>query len=340
MTGDYNHRTGLMDNAFKCVNMGNHSLGTLWLPNVTIQLVKRENSNVWEEIDRDEHNLGEVTIAPDFNEQDTQFPMGRSDITPALRGHIDSGMRILLGSEIAREFFGQPLRTVTGITKEEMSDSDNQPLNPWDLIASKFIVLPGGGDGETAATMTQLPASNPENIMNLLEPTARLAAREIGLDPSYFGFSSTNPTSAEAMNFSDAKLLNKVYKRQPYVGKAWKLAARHAQLLMYGEVMEGWEDVQPVFVRAEAHSPAAAADRISKLFASKVFEQELPDFIYVELGFSPVEILQLKQWLRNSQGESLVKQLLAQNANSAEVIPPAPTPETNPVTDVTPQAGE
>jgi hypothetical protein len=330
VTGDYNHRTLEMYNAFKRVSAGDKWLGTLWLPDVTIQFEKKKDSNNWIEVDRDEHNLGEIHIAPVIIDGDTQNPMGRSVITPALRGHTDSGMRILLGSEVSREYYGQPLRTVTGATKEDFIDPETgAQLSPWDLIASHFIMLPGADeDGNEAVTLNQLPASSPEVILNTLEITAKLAAKEIGVAPSYFGFETTNPSSVDAMNFADNKLLNKVYKHQPAVARAWKLAARHALRLLEGEIMENWDEVEAVFMRPESVSPAAASDRWIKLKGVGILEQELPDFIYTELGFRPVEVLQLKQWLQKNAGQQLVQQLLTQNANQLPAAPTATTTET------------
>lgn len=325
MTGDYNFRTRILDNALKVVRVGADEQGTLWLPNETIQIKKLEGSDIWQEVERDVHNLGHVTVVTIINEQDSKYPRGRSEITPALRSHIDAGQRIILGTEVAREFFGQPLRAITGASAEAFQDEDGNKINPWDLISGKFIALPAGEEGGTAPAITQLPASNPENIMNLLEKFAVLAAREMGLPPSYLGFETVNPTSQDAMAFSDMKLLHKVYKRQPEVARAWKQASMYAQLLLNGKVMDGFEDVEATFMRAEAPSPAAAADRIAKLMAAHVFEQELPDFIYRDLGFREVEILQLKQWLQKNAGANLIKDLLAQNSA-------APVPATTPVT--------
>lgn len=324
MTGDYNFRTRILDNALKVVRVGADFIGTLWLPNETIQIKKLEGSELWQEVERDTHNLGHVTVVTIINEQDSKYPRGRSEITPALRSHIDAGQRIILGTEISREFFSAPLRAIVGATPDMFLDEDGNPLNPWDLITGKFIALPAGEEGGATPSITQLPVSDPGQIMNLLEKFAVLAAREMGLAPSYLGFETVNPTSQDAMAFSDMKLLHKVYKRQPEVARAWKLASKYAQLLLNGKVMDGFEDVEATFMRAEAPSPAAAADRISKLFAAGVFDKELPDFIYRDLGFREVEILQLKQWLQNNAGADLVKSLLAQNTPPAQPAPVAP----------------
>jgi hypothetical protein len=330
--GDYNFRKRELDNALKVVRMETHYAGTLWLPNVTIQLTKSLDADAqWTEVERDEHNLGRVTVVNAMNEADSLYRRGRTEISPSLRSHVDAGMRVILNTETSREFFASPLRAITGADKEDFMDEEGNPVGAWDMIASKIVVIPASEDGAPNPTMIQLPASNPENIMNLIEPFARLAAREIGVPPSYFGFESTNPSSADALNAADAKLLHRVAKRQPEIGRAWKLANEYAQLLLNGEVIEDWADTEAVFARPEAASPAASADRLTKLQATGVFDRLLPDFVYVELGFREVEILQLKQWLQQNAGQDLVKTLLATNANTAATETTS-LPPTQPVT--------
>lgn len=339
MYGDYDFRRRRLSNAIKILQVGEDYIGTLWLPNVTIQLSRKGTGKSWVEESRDEHNLGVVTIVELIHEQDSTYPRGRSAISPAIRSHTDSGMRVLLGTEVAREFFAQPLRTLTGVTEDMFLNEDGESRDAWSLIVSKVLAMPPGEDGNPAPKMEQLAPSNPENIMNLLEKYAVLAAREIGVSPSYFGFETANPTSSDAMMFADAKLLHKVYKQQPEIGRVWKQANEFAQLILDGEIMEGWEDVEAVFMRPEAPSPAAAADRMSKLVASGVFERELPDFIYRELGFREVEILQLKQWLQNNAGADLIKTLLTQNAQPTPVVEDKPQPVEK-VEQPVPEAGE
>lgn len=328
MYGDFDYRTRRLNNAIKVVRVGEDFLGTLWLPNVTIQMKRVGKNQNWHELSRDEHNLGRVSIVEWFHEQDSMHPRGRSAITPSVRSHTDSGMRVLLGTEVAREFFAQPLRSVTNAPDGLFENEDGESSGAWQIITSKVVTLPAGEDGQPGPRIEQLPASNPENIMNLLPKYAVLVAREIGVSPSYLGFETANPTSSDAMSFADAKLLHKVYKQQPEIGRAWKQANEIAQLIMDGEVMDEWEDVEATFMRPEAPSPAAAADRMSKLVAAQVFERELPDFIYRELGFREVEILQLKQWMQNNAGQDLVKKLIEQSvATTAPLAPAAPAIE-------------
>lgn len=315
--GEYNSRTMKLNNALKMVRSGDVVKAVLWLPYATIELIKDLKLNKWFEVDRDEHNLGFVPVVQVSNNADSMYPRGRSEITQALRGFIDSGMRTLLGTEVAREFFARPLRAMVGADQGDFIDADGVPTNPYNVKAGGLLNVPYNSQDALLPSLIQLPPSNPENILNLLEPLARLAAREIGVPPSYFGFETVNPSSADAINEADKKLVNKVYSRLPEQKKAWKQAFEYGEIIRTGELtFEDWVNVEAVYERPETPTPAAAADRITKMISSGVFSQNLPDFVYRELGLKELEILQLKEFLQNNEGNALINSLIEQNTET------------------------
>lgn len=310
LTGDYNIRTLSMDSAIKLSQTGNIINATLWLADRTVTLVKDVKSKTWYEVERDEHELGFVPISPIINGYDSKYRMGRTEITTALKGHIDEGMRVLLGASVAREFFALPLRALTGGNPDDFKNEDGSPMNVWDLIAGKVMNIPYNAVESVMPTFEQLPGANPENIMNLIPPLARLAAREIGVPPSYFGFETANPTAADAIILADGKVIAKAKNRIPERQMAWKQAFGYGQRMLYGTLPDEWDAVEATFMRPETPTPAAAADRMSKMNAMGVFEKSLPEFVYRELGMREVEILQLKQYLQTQQGTSLIQGLI------------------------------
>lgn len=318
VTGDYHHKGKKFLNALKLVNKENHTEAVLYLPYATITLIREKGRNKsWFEVDRDEHNLGFVPVTPVRNNWDSKYVWGRSEISRPLRGHIESGMRVILGTELASAFFAVPFRVLSGSNPGDFSNEDGTLKNVWDLVAGNVAQLPYNSVQDVMPTLTQLPASNPENIMNLIESFGRLAAREIGVPPSYFGFETSNPSSADAIIESDKKLITKTKTRIPEFKRAWKEAFRQGQLLAGKPLPEDWDQVQATFMRPETPTPAAAADRISKLNAAGVFEKPLPDFVYRELNFDETEIMQLKKFISDQQGNSLIQGLLNQNGAAA-----------------------
>lgn len=315
MVGDFNERTLQLDNALKIVKQGNDLIGTLWLPNETIYLTKPNNgTDKWREFGkRDVHNLGRVTVVRVRNNYDNEYPNGRTEITKSLRSLIMSAMRTLVAVETSREFFAMPLRAIVGADASDFLAEDGTPIDISASLSSGVLGLPYNAQDEIVPQIIQLAPSNPENIMNLLNGYAVLAAREVGLPASAFSFDTLNPASADAINEADKKLIKKAEDRMPEIARAWKQAMSFAVLLTDGEIPEDWTDVETIFRPVETVSRAQEADAMLKLNSMGLFDKPLPDLVYRKLGLKPVEITQLKEWFKTQQGNQLIESLLTQN---------------------------
>lgn len=313
--GQYDQRTLKLTDCLKVQKEGDTLVATLWLPNSTTIFKKDKNSKEWLFHEKDEHELGEVTVVPVISNPDSHNPRGRSVITPSLQGLVDSGMRTLLGTELAREFYAQPLRALLGAGREDFVDEDGNPISVWDLITGKIINVPYNNEADILPQLMQLPASNPENIMQLIEQYSRLAAREIGVPPSFFGFETVNPSSADAINEADKKLIHNINSLLPHIKQATKKVGELSLLIAGKEKPQEWNTIESVFMRPETPTPQASADRVVKLNAMGIFERELPTWVYREIGLSEVEIKETKEFLSMQGGNSLIESLIASNAN-------------------------
>lgn len=315
MVGDFNERTLRLDNALKVVRQGDYYLGTLWLPNETINLIKPvAGSNPWMELgERNIHNLGRVTVVCMRNNYDNEYPTGRTEITRPLRTLIMSACRTLTATETAREFFAMPLRAISGADPEDFLNEDGTAIDSWNMIASRILGIPFNAKDNVTPTMTQLPASDPNSIMSLVNKYAVLAAREVGVSAAMFSFDTVNAASAEAINEADKKLIKKAEERQHEVARAWKQALSFAVLIDDGFIPDDWNDVETIFRPVETISRAQEADAMVKLASMGLYEKPFPDYVYRKLGLKPVEIAELKNFFKLQQGNKLIESLLTQN---------------------------
>lgn len=314
ITVDYDPRTRRVTRAFKRVKGPKKSfLGVLWTPNETIEMIKKENQSQWEEVSRDVHNLGFVPVVPVFNSADSMFPYGKTEITKTIRSYTDIAMRIILSSEVMREYYARPVRAIIG---GNPSDFDNLIVHEgklvWKLASGDIINIPTsyGKDGkEIDQRFEEFGSEDPTNVLKMIEFYGRLVAREIGVPPSYMGFDTINPSSADAINAADSKLIQRANQRIPQLKRTYKQLAEFSLKVAGREIGEGFANTEANFARTDTITPQAAADRVSKLNAVGIFDKEMPEWVYRELNLNDVEIQQTKNFISAKSAANLISQL-------------------------------
>jgi hypothetical protein len=325
ITVDVDQRTGRVTSAFKRIK-GNKNVpirGILWTPNSTIQVVK--NGKEWVELERDDHNIGVVGVQPVFNNPDSNYPCGRTEISKSLRGFIDLAMRTILGVEVSREYYSKPLRFLVNLSEDAFTKfMEKQRLPQISSEAGVINAIPGGSadaeGGSAPADIKEFSANDPSQIMNMLEPIARFAAREMNVPPSYLGFDSVNPTSADAINAGESSLTRRANDRNAQLEIVYKDMAFLMSTIAGRAIPKDFDEISGEFESTEVKSEAAAADWLSKLNAAGMFSLDLPDFIYKRLGLTRAEIVELKAYNERNRANSLTQALVA-NRRPKEVTP-------------------
>lgn len=287
--------------------------GSLYLPNETIFL---EYQNGWIDVDRDQHNLGRVPVAPLVNNPRSGDPHGRSEITPAVRSYTDSAMRTLLGAEIAREFYSAPQRYILGADETLFTDADGNPLNPWDVYQGRVLGVPTNQDGQMPQ-VGQFQANSTSPYFEQIRAYAQLIAAETAIPSSYLGFQTDNPSSADAIRQMEARLVKRAERRQRQFGRTWLEVARLALLVRDGSIPEEANDLRPIWRDASTPTRAAAADETMKMIQSGVL---LPnsEVTYNRIGLSDTD----KQVLRQEKALAESDALLTTLAQATTAVAP------------------
>jgi len=316
MTGIYDLRIRRLSSAM-AINRddkGRPVTGTLYLPDETIWL--EWNNGRPEDVERDFHNLGRVPVVFLSNNPRSGDPYGRSEITRAVRSYTNSAMRTILGAEVAREFYSAPQRYVMGADEDMFVDSDGNPLNKWDVTLGRLLALPLNEEGQ-APTVGQFAANSTAPYFEQIRALSQLLAAETAIPPTYLGFQTDNPASADAIRQMESRLVKKAERRQKQFGRGWMEVARLALLFRDGNVPAEMEDVRPLWRDPSTPTRAAAADEAVKLIAAGVLTPD-SEVTYNRIGLSETD----KKVVRDEKAQVSTLDLLGALNVSEELLEP------------------
>ena len=287
--------------------------GSLYLPDETIYLQWFKGQPV--DVARDLHQLGRVPVSPLINNPRSGDPDGRSEITRAVRSISDSGVRTMLGAEVAREFYSTPQRAVMGAKEDMFLDADGNPLNPWSVIQGRVMGIPYNDEDNVMPQIQQFAANSPQPFFDQIRMLAQMMAAETAIPASYFGFQTDNPSSADAIRQMEARLVKRAERRQKQFGRTWSEVAKLALLVRDGALPDGVDAVRPIWRDAATPTRAAAADEAVKLIQAGVFTPD-SDVVYNRIGLSDSD----KQQLKTEKQMNAANNLVANLATAARAV--------------------
>ena len=241
----------------------------------------------WSEKNRDEHGLGSVPVVQLVNKPRSSKAGGRSEITPAIRYYTDSGVRTLLGAEVAREFYAVPQRYMMGAPESFFLDEDGKPRGAWDAMMGKILAIERDEDGEVPE-VGSFPAYSPSPFFEQLRSLSQMVSAEGGVPATYLGFTSDNPASGDGIRMSENRLVKRAERRQGQFSRGWTEVARLAALTSSGlrESLAGSvESVRPLWRNPATPTMAATADATLKMIQAGVYPAQ-GDYVLKVLGLN------------------------------------------------------
>ena len=295
------------------VAKGKVASGSLWLPDETVYFATYSDQYV--ETGRDVHMLGRVTVAPLINNPRSGDPHGRSEITRAVRYYSDSAVRTLLGAEVAREFYSSPQRYVLGADESLWEDADGRPVDRWSVIQGRVLGLPYNEDAGVMPQVGQFQSNSPAPYFDQIRALAQMLAAETAIPPSYLGFQTDNPASADAIRQMESRLVKRAERRQKQFGRTWTEVGRLALLVRDGELPENAQDIRAVWRDASTPTRAAAADEVVKLISAGVLPAE-SEIVQNRIGLTDSDKQLLRSERNTASAASLVNALIAQQGQA------------------------
>jgi len=293
---------------------------SLYLPDQTV--VMSHNAGSWSIEDRDMHRLGRVPVVQLENRARTDV-LGRSEISRAIRSYTDQAVRTMLGMEIHREFYQAPQRWVMGVDETQFQDADGNPRTGWETIMGRVLALPRDDEGEIPQ-VGQFSAAAPTPYLDQARGLAQMLATEAGIPPSYLGFQTDNPASADAILRSEARLVKRSERRQSSFGRSWLEVAKLALRIRDGVVPDEFRDVTVKWREAATPTRSAAADEAVKLVGAGILPAD-STITYDRIGLDPAEQRLLAAERRRAQGRGVLETL--RNAAAGQASAPQQPPE-------------
>lgn len=192
---------------------------------------------------------GRTLLVPVIYSPDARRWFGRSRISRACMSLQDAAARTVKRSEISAEFYSYPQKYVTGL------DPAAEPMEKWRASMSSMLMFTKDGNNDKP-TVGQFTQQSMSPHIEQLRMFASLFAGETGLTLDDLGFSTGNPSSADAIKSQHESLRLAAMKAQRDFG---------AGLLNVGMVAACLRDrftyERKAFCRAQARwDPAFAPD--------------------------------------------------------------------------------
>lgn len=164
-----------------------------FLPGVTIYYVDGKVNSF------SEHNVDHPLLVPVIHRADATKPFGRSRITPSAIYYQQYAKRTLERSDITAEFYSWPQKYVVGTSQE------SDPMDTLKATISSMLEFSKDEDGDVPKLgQFNVPSMSP--FTEQLRTAASGFAGEVGLTLDDLGFSTDNPSSAEAIKASHESL--------------------------------------------------------------------------------------------------------------------------------------
>lgn len=280
--------------------------GTWW--------VARGNAG-WYVKSKDEHGLGACPVVQLINRPRSSKSGGRSEITPAVRYYTDSGVRTLVGAEVAREFYAVPQRYMMGAPESFFLDEEGNPRGAWDAMMGKILAIERDEDGNVPEVGT-FPAYSTTPFFEQLRSLSQMLSAESGIPPSYLGFTSDNPASGDGIRMSENRLVKRAERRQGQFSRGWTEVARLVALTssaVRSTLNVPVESVRPLWRNPATPTMAATADAALKMIQAGVYPAQ-GDYVLKLLGLNVFDREMLK---RDRAGDitSVMQRLMSQQSS-------------------------
>lgn len=313
-------RSGLVSEACRFVwsEAGDLVSAVLYRPNETVWL---RNSRGWTVEDVDEHRLNRVPVAQLVNKPRASKVGGRSEITPAVRGYTHMALRTLVGAEVAREFYSVPQRWMMGAPESFFLDENGEPRGAWDAMMGKIMAVERDEETGEVPQVGSFAAHSMSPFFEQIRNLSQLLSAETSIPPTYLGFVTDNPSSADAIRMAENRLVKRAEQRQAMFGKAWTEVARLSLMIRDGRGFEQLTSeelaIRPLWRDAATPTKAAATDQATKLVSIGF---PVGDYIEKMLGLSATDKEMLERDRATSMREVLMQSIRERAAGPGDPV--------------------
>lgn len=249
---------------------------------------------------------------------------GTSDLKQ-LKPTLDGANQVATNMMAAVEHHAVGRKWIVGATEKDFVDENGKQIPLWKVAMGDVWGIPHarpekGQEKPLETKVGQFAASDLRNFHESLKTLAQVAASKYGLPPLYMGYSSDNPASAEAIQFSLERLVLRAEKRQLWYGGAWERAGR-IQWAILGKNPAEISGMESKWRNAATPTMASKMDAAVKGVGGGVIDAEQA---WVDLGYSEQTKSGLRTRMR-TRGVTAAQSLREFDAGAVPVeVPSAP----------------
>lgn len=256
-------------------------------------------------------------------------------LTNPVRGHgvsdlrqlkplLDGANQIATNMMAAVEHHAVGRKWIVGATEKDFVDENNKPIPLWKVAMGDVWGIPHPkqerqGQDVPETKVGQFSASDLRNFHESLKTLAQVAASKYGLPPLYMGYSSDNPASAEAIQFSLERLVLRAEKRQLWYGGSWERAGR-IQWAILGNNPSDISGMESKWRNAATPTMASKMDAAVKAVGGPVIDQEQA---WNDIGYSEPTKEAMRRRMR-LRGATAAQSLRDFDATNPPEVPDAP----------------
>ena len=274
MIAERDPRTGKIVRAMRLYKSRSYQDGdraTLYFPGKTVFLKKASAGSAYGAWDLDtslddgenivggvnEHG-GPIPVVEFLNRSRVGDHQGCSEITPDIRSTVDSASRISMNMAAAAEIMANPQRVFLGVKPEDLVREGGSVLEAY--MAEILTV------DNPDAKVTQFQAAELRNYTEVLGELAKQMTSYTGLMPEYFGITSVNPPSADAIRAGQDRIIKHVERLNSMVEGDWCMVVRLMREVMGREDSPEWARLDADWRDPGTPTFSAMADGVQKLY--------------------------------------------------------------------------
>lgn len=305
---NFDSRKRRVKSAIHIIDQDKIKYGTYFTEEEAISFIISGDSIIsLQEDDRLEHGFGRVPVVDFTNQTETGSTKGHSEISEPIISLINSMMRTMLGAEISREFYSAPQRYVLGADVDMFLDADGNMRDALSMLMDRMLILPEGSEPGDKPAVGQFASNSPLPYTELIRLYAQLFSSEAAIPESYLGFNTVNPSSADAIRASEARLIKKAENRIANFRRPWEEVARLALLARDGFIDDS-VSTTPSFRDPATPTQSANTDIVIKLIQAGVLAPN-SEIVYRKLGFTRQDIAIARADSNATNGSALLRAL-------------------------------
>lgn len=251
----------------------------------------------WSRVIANDPSLPSVPFVPMVN--NPRRGIGRSDLRP-LKSPLDGANQVMTNLMAAVEHHAVGRKWIVGATAKDFVDENGKEIPLWRVAMGDVWGIPhpkqdGRNQSVPETKVGQFSASDLRNFLETQKTIATVVASKYGLPPSYMGYASDNPPSAESILYALERLVLRTGKRNLWMGGAHQRAGR-IQWAILGKDPAQIAGMETKWMNPATPTLASKMDAALKGVQGGIIDNEQA---WIDLGYSE----QTKKGLRARMGE-------------------------------------